>query len=88
MPTLLVLGALPKLPLGNKAHLPRIQEEGFEALDAARKAVEVIVRHQRLKLAQAPKPKPMDVFNVLPGSNVLVYIEKKRSWEGPYRLVK
>ena len=30
----------------------------------------------------------MDVFGICPGRNVLVYREKKKVWEGPYKLFK
>lgn len=50
--------------------------------------MEVIVCQQRLKLAEQPRTKAMDAFNVPPDSEALMYLEKKRSWEGPYELIK
>eukprot|EP00171_Calliarthron_tuberculosum_P023668 IDg23668t1 len=50
--------------------------------------MECIVAQQRLKLASKPRTKQMDVFNICPGSKVLVFREKKKQWEGPFILHK
>ncbi len=48
--------------------------------------MESIVAKQRLKLAQKSRTKPLDVFSIPPGSDVLVYREKSKCWEGPFVL--
>eukprot|EP00171_Calliarthron_tuberculosum_P007706 IDg7706t1 len=87
VPTLLVFGSIPKLPLGNVSHLPPSQRERFQAMETSRKEMETIVTRQRLALASKKhKGKAMDAFEVCPGSEVLVYREKKKLWEGPFKL--
>ncbi len=55
VPTLLVFGTTPKIPLGNVEHLCPNQRQRFEAMEKARKEMEVIVAKQRLKLALKPR---------------------------------
>ncbi len=56
-------------------------------MENARKEMETTVAQQRLKLAMKPKSKPMDVFDVPIGSDVRVFREKKKYWEGPIKLM-
>ncbi len=50
--------------------------------------MERIVARQRIKVASKSRAKGMDVFDVCPGSEVLLYREKKKKRTGPYLLHK
>lgn len=88
IPTLLVFGTIPKLPIGNLETMQPTQRDHFAALKSARKEMETIVANQRVRLALKPRTKSMEVFNIPPGSPVLVYREKAKCWKGPYTLYK
>ena len=86
VPTLLVFGTVAKIPLGNVFHLVPTQKKRFEAAESARKHFEKIVAKQRLNVASKSRTKGMEIFDVPPGSEVLVYREKKKRWTGPFIL--
>ncbi len=50
--------------------------------------MEGIVAEQRIKLALKSRTKSADVFNIPPGDQVLVYREKKKLWDGPFKLYR
>ena len=79
IPSLLVLGTIPKIPLGNLKHLCRNQKERFEAMELARKAMEKMVVEQRLKIASKSRTKEIEIFDICLGFSVLVYREKKKT---------
>lgn len=87
IPTLLVFGSIPKISLGNIDHLSPNQRERFAAMETARKQMEVIVAEQRLKLAEKTRTKSMEIFKIPIGSEVHVFREKKKKWEGPFELI-
>ena len=84
IPTLLVFGIVPKLPLSNIDHLYLDQRERFSVMEGARKGMEQIVAEQRIKLASKTRVKAMDVFGICPGSKLLVY--RKKILVGPFKL--
>ncbi len=76
LPTLLVFGTKPKIPLGNVEHLAPTQRERFSDMELARREIERIVAKERIALAKKTRTKGMNVFGILPGSEVLVHREK------------
>ena len=50
--------------------------------------MERIVYNQRVKIATERRAKQMEVFNIPPGNEILVYREKSKKWEGSYKLCK
>ncbi len=86
IPTLLVFAMIPQIPLGNIDHLPQNQRDRFAAMASARKKMETIIAAQRFKLAQKSRSKPVDVFSIPPGADVLVYRDKSNLWEEPFTL--
>ena len=77
IPTLFLFGTIPKLPIGNAAHLQADQKERFLAMEAAKKQIDNIVAKQRIKLASKRySVKAMEALNVEPGEEVWVYREK------------
>ena len=88
IPSLLVFGSVLKIPLGNIPHLASNQRKRFTDMESARKQMERIVAIQRLKMAGKLRTKQMDVFSIMPGSDVLVYREKKKIWDGPFKLIR
>ena len=87
IPTLLVFGCIPKIPLGNIKHLCPTQRERCAAMESAQKEMEVRVAEQRLKLASKLRTKERTMFNIMPGTDVLVYREKSKQWESPFKLI-
>ena len=57
-------------------------------MELARKEMEKIVASQKIKIAKESRAKQMEVFDIPPGDKVLVYREKSKKWEGPYKLYK
>ncbi len=84
--TLLVFGTLPKIPLGTVSHLAPNQKERFQAMQTARKLTEIIVARQRLEVASKTRTKSMEILDIPPGSEVLVYRERLKRWTGPFIL--
>ncbi len=74
--TLLLFGSMPKIPLTNVQSLAQTQRERFAAMEAERKEMEKIVAKQRIAVANKNRTKTMDALTILPGSEVLVSIEK------------
>ena len=64
VPTLLVFGMVPKLPLGHIENYPKSQRDRFAALEAARREMETIVAEQRLKVAEKARTKQLKPFNI------------------------
>ncbi len=84
--TLLVFGTVPKIPLENVEHLASTQRERFAAMEKARKEMEQIVAKQRISLANKSRTKSMNMFTILPGSEVLVRREKCNESIESYKL--
>ena len=56
-------------------------------MELAREEMEIIVARQRIKIASS-RAKAMNAFNIPSGDEVLVYREKSKLWEGPYKIYK
>ncbi len=57
-------------------------------MESAREEMERIVAAQRVRIATTTRAKSVDAFSVPLGNVVLVYREKSKKWEWPYKLYK
>ena len=87
VPTLLVYGMLPRIPLGDRHESTPNQSERMKGLSIARTEMEQIVASLRLKTA-AVRNSPVSLLDseALPGTMVLVYRKYSKIWEGPFEL--
>ena len=67
------------MTIGNLQHLCPNQRELFETTESARKEMDVIVASQRLEIATECSSKPVQVFFISPGDEVLIYKEKSKN---------
>ncbi len=86
IPTLLVFGMVPNLPIGNLNRIPRNSKGKVLRVETAKRELETIVAQKRLKLAEKPRTKPMENLVLSPGSPVLSIDERLKPWEGPYEI--
>ena len=81
VPSLLVFGAVPRMPFG-ASDLPE-QNERMQAIALARSEIETVVARLRITNALKRKVPPAATTMTTPGSQVLVYREKEKQWVGP-----
>ena len=86
-PTLLVFGAVPRLPIGHIDTMIPKQRERLHALELARKEMETITAQLRIKVARRDRQRVLNVLDLKYGDPVLVYREKSKRWEGPYKFI-
>eukprot|EP00173_Palmaria_palmata_P003493 Plantae.Rhodophyta-Palmaria_palmata.ctg3673.p1 GENE.Plantae.Rhodophyta-Palmaria_palmata.ctg3673~~Plantae.Rhodophyta-Palmaria_palmata.ctg3673.p1 ORF type:complete len:310 (+),score=31.87 Plantae.Rhodophyta-Palmaria_palmata.ctg3673:1047-1976(+) len=87
VPTLLVFGAMPKLPLPGFDDGALAQTERLAAMTKARDEYADLVDKKRLQIiedAQQPSS-PTDLAN---GEKLCVYRRTTKAWDGPYRFVR
>ena len=82
VPTLLVFGMAPKLPLAHIEHLIPSQRQRFAAMELARREMEAIVAELRVKVAATTKTPHFEAFK--PGDLALVRRENNRIMQGPH----
>ena len=82
IPTLRVFSNIPKIITGNVWHLCPNQREWFETTESAREEMDVIVAFQRLEIATEYSSKPVQVFFIPPGDEVLIHKEKSKNGKG------
>lgn len=82
VPTLLVFGALPSLPI-NTTDLPA-QRLRLTALLTIPEEMATIVDAQRIRQAITARLPPVSRYAVAPGSLVSVHHEGSSIWEGPF----
>lgn len=81
---LLLFGVVPTFP-NVSSELPA-QRERLASLDAARKEMETITAELRIETALRAKLPPSTRYLIQPGNSVLVYCEKSRQYEEPYKV--
>ena len=86
-PTLLVFGTIPRLPIGHIETMLPTQRERLKAMEYSRKEMEEITAQMRLKVAQKDRNRILGMLDLRAGESVLVYRERSRRWEGPYRFL-
>lgn len=87
VPTLLVYGMLPRIPIGDQATTTPNQAARMKALSTARSEMEEICANLRLKTAETHDlPPTLLDMQPSPGMQVLVFRRKTQVWEGPYEL--
>ena len=86
-PTLLVFGTIPKLPVGHIETLMPSQRDRFRALEFARREMETITAELRVKIAQKNRSASLEILDLDVGDPVLVYRERTKKWEGPFKFV-
>lgn len=86
VPTLLVYGTLPTLPVTNGVNLA--QKERMQALSLARDEMATLVAEQRILRALRSKLPPASKYNLQSGDLVRVYWEKERKLLGQVQIVK
>eukprot|EP00171_Calliarthron_tuberculosum_P006057 IDg6057t1 len=85
VPTLLVFGVVPQMPLGFSDH-PE-QRERMKALHKARSEMAKAVAASRICAALNRNVPAAADNEVRIGANVLFYREKGKEWEGPYKVI-
>lgn len=81
VPTLLMLGALPTIPVTNSN--PTSQNLGIDVLNRARTKIPTIVPAQRIARPFASCLPLATRYLVSPGDRLTVYRERSYAWEGP-----
>lgn len=85
-PSLLVFGAIPRLPIGNLTSIPPTQKQRFEAMKMAREEMYTITAERRIKQALLPGTQKPQPFIPKEGDLVRVYREKEMKFEGPFKV--
>ena len=87
IPTLLVFGMVPKIPIGNLEHIPPTQRELFQALETLGEKWKSSSLSNVSSLQQSHGVNKSKAFDIPIGSKILIYREKPKKWKGPYTLV-
>lgn len=85
VPTLLVFGTMPALPVPNSKSVK--QRERLSALKLAKEEMERISAEQKLLRALRSKLPPAAKYLIQPGDLVRVFREVPRKWIGPVKVV-
>ena len=72
VPSLLVFGMIPKMPLGHIETVMPNQRERFAAMELSRKEMETIIAEQRVKVGEKRSTPRLDVLDLRKGAAVLV----------------
>lgn len=83
MPTLLVFGELPALPLVDQKNLNQ-----KERMKAPRCEMDTITAENRIKKALRSRLQPATRYHIVPGDLVRVYREDSRKWVGPVQVTR
>ncbi len=86
VPTLLVYGSLPSLPIPLQTDMD--QKYRMEALATARAEMETIVAAQRIQKGLRSKIPPSAKYLFKPGEDVKVFREEPKKWIGPFSVVR
>lgn len=86
VPTLLVFGTMPTLPIPNSKSLR--QKERMAALKTSKDEMERISVEQNILRALRSNLHPAAIYNIQPGDLVRVFREENRKWIGPVKVVK
>ena len=84
VPTLLVFGTMPRLPLPAFSSLPVPQEQRFEEMKTAREEMMSITAQRRIREALKAHTRKSQPFVPEEGQQVLVYREGTKRFEGPF----
>ena len=84
VPTLLVFGSLPRLPLPAFSSLPLTQQQRFDAMKTARDEMMAITAQRRIREALKTYTRKSQPFIPEEGQHVLVYREGTKRFEGPF----
>ena len=89
MPSLLVFGMLPRIPVGTDESASRNQLERMRAMNTARYDMDKVTAELRIRSAMKYNmPKSvLDEEFVSEGMLVLVYRKNLKYWDGPYELI-
>lgn len=83
-PSLLVFGAMPKLPLGSMQTIQPSQRDRFEAMKLAKEEMLKITAERRIATALKSRQTRVQAFVPQEGDKVRVFRENSGTFEGPY----
>ena len=83
VPSLLVFGALPRLPTISPRDYPS-HKERMRAMIVARNEHEKIVARNRVRVGISRRPPPSANYDIMPGDFVYVYCERIKAFTGPH----